>query len=50
MAALGVLLFLATVELGDWAMVAHDACPDFAGLAFAIVEFGVGVHRVRILG
>jgi hypothetical protein len=50
MAAFGVLLLLAPVELGDWAMVAHDACPDFAGLAFAVVELGMGVHRIRILG
>jgi len=46
-AALGMLFFFAPIELGDWAMVAHDAGPDFAGLTFAFVELGVGgVHGI----
>jgi hypothetical protein len=31
-----VFRFFAGVEISDWAMVAHDACPDFAASAFGL--------------
>ncbi len=48
--AFGMFFFLATIELGDWAMVSHDTGPDFAGLAFAIVELGGVLHGVVCFG
>ena len=44
MTAFGMFFFLAAIELGDRAMVSHDTGPDFAGLAFAVVELGGGLH------
>ena len=42
--AFSVLFLLASIELGDGAMVAHNSRPYLAGLTFAVVELGGGLH------
>ena len=42
--AFGMFFFLAAIELGNRAMVSHDTGPDFAGLAFTVIELGGVLH------
>lgn len=45
-AALVVFALFAGIEFGNRAVVAHDACPDFAALAFVVLRlWGLDVFR-----
>jgi hypothetical protein len=46
MTSLCMLLFLATIELRNRAMVSHHTSPDFTGLAFALFELVDIFHKV----
>lgn len=43
-----VLALFSRVELGNGAMIAHDARPDFAAGALGLKFIGLVVHRVEI--